>query len=70
MYKDWLHDGIDCYKAKNNEEFIAKLKHILTSSNQDIVDAGYEVAKSRDINLVGSQIKEVYQEVLDQYKNK
>ena len=70
VYKDWLHDGIDCYKAKNNEEFIAKLKHILTSSNQDIVDAGYEVAKSRDINLVGSKIKEVYQEVLDQYKNK
>ena len=34
------------------------------------IGAGYEVAKSRDINIVGSQIKEVYQEVLDQYKNK
>ena len=68
VYSDWLEDGRDCYKAKNNEEFLMKIDHILTHDNSYIIKNGQLRTEERDIPIVGQQLKEAYQYLLDKFK--
>lgn len=68
VYKDWLHDGIDCYKGHNNEEFEQILRKVLEHKDQKIIDEGYRVVSERSIDKVGTKIKDVYQEILNNKK--
>lgn len=68
VYKDWLHDGIDCYKGHNNEEFEQILRKVLENKDQKIIDEGYRVVSERSIDKVGTKIKDVYQEILNNKK--
>ncbi len=64
VYSDWLSDNYNCYKAKNNEEFIEKLNYLLTHDNSQIIKNGFEVIKNRSLNNVGYRLKELYLKVL------
>ncbi|MCQ2793111.1 MAG: glycosyltransferase [Bacilli bacterium] len=68
VYKDWLHDGVDCYKGHNNEEFEQILRKVLEHKDQKIIDEGYRVVSERSIDKVGTKIKDVYQEILSNKK--
>ncbi len=67
VYADWLHDGVDCYKGHNNEEFVEILKKVLEHKDQKVIDEGYRVVSERSIDKVGTKIKDVYEDIL---KNK
>ena len=60
VYSDWLIDGVNCFKGKNNDEFISIINRIINEDTSEIVDAGYEVAKKRDIGNIGRKLKEIY----------
>lgn len=60
VYGDWLTNGVNCYKGKNNDEFVSLITKVLNNDNRALVDNGYEVAKNRSIDLVGSALKEEY----------
>jgi len=64
VYADWLKDGVDCYKAKTNEEFIQKLDTIINSDNSDLITNGYKLVEERTLELVGKQLKEAYLDLL------
>lgn len=64
VYDPWLVDKKSCYKGKSNEEFISLIDKILNKQIPDLSEAGYEVAKSKSIESVGIQLKEVYTKVL------
>ena len=70
VYKEWLSDGINCYKAHNNEEFIEKIKYILENPQEEIKENGYEVIKERSLQKVGQKLKDIYEEVYKNYKEK
>lgn len=67
-YKDWLEDGINCYKANSLMEFVRKLQLILDSDNSELVKNGYEVVKERSVEKVGKKLKKVYESVLNNQK--
>lgn len=67
-YKDWLTDGKDCYKANSIMEFVNKLEYILTHDNTEITKKGYEVVKERRIEIIGQQLKSVYEELYNSKK--
>lgn len=69
-YKDWLVDGYHCYKANSVMEYVNKLKYILTHDNTKIVENGYEVVKQRDISIVGQKLKDIYNEVYENWENR
>lgn len=69
VYDPWLTDGLNCHKGKNNAEFASVLTHLLSAGEDpSILEKGYEVAKERDISLIGPELKEAYEEVLAKKK--
>ncbi len=65
IYDDFLKDGINIYKAKSVDDFEDKTRKILEGKLPDVTEAGYKVAKARDIKSVGYELKKVYEHVLE-----
>ena len=61
VFDDWLEDGLNCYKAKNVDEFETKIKDILEGKLPNLTEEAYKVAQERDIKIIGEQLKEVYE---------
>ena len=64
VFDDWLIDGINVYKAKNLNEFKDKIVKILNNELPDLTEEAYKVAYDRRLELIGKQLKNVYEEVL------
>ena len=57
----YLEHGKNCYKAKNNEEFISAIHQILSEDTSEMVENGVLLAKERDLLYIGQQLKEQYE---------
>lgn len=68
VYKDWLEDGRDCYKASDNQEFIEKLDYLMSHDNSKIIANGLKVVEERSLEKVGEQLKMLYEKLLKEYK--
>lgn len=64
IYEQWLEDGRHLYKGKTVEEMREKMIGILEGRLPDLTQAGYQVAKERDIAKIGQQLKAQYERVL------
>ena len=67
IFEGWLEDGVNVYKAKDVDEFEKKIKDFFDGKLPSLVDKAYEVAIERDIKTIGKQLKEVYEDVLNNY---
>lgn len=70
VYSDWLEDGRDCYKGKDNKEFIEKIKLIMNNDNSKIIENGLLRVKEREIPVVGQELKKAYEYLLNKSKKK
>lgn len=70
VYKDWLHDKVDCYKGRDNDEFVKILAEVINHRDEKVIEAGYKVVSERSIDKVGTQIKDVYEEILKEKNGK
>ena len=61
IYEHWLNDGINVYKAATVDDFERKIQDILENRCPSVTDAAYEVVRSRSLEAVGKQLKEVYE---------
>ena len=64
VYADWLEDGRDCYKGKDNNEFVQKLDKIMSSDNSQLVKNGYKLVEERTLEKVGQELKKAYEDLL------
>lgn len=60
IYREWLTDGMNVYKAGNIDRFQKKIKAILDVEVPSLVEAGYQVARERDLKVVGERLAECY----------
>jgi len=65
VYEDWLIDGQTCFKGKNNEEFVQKIKYILENDLSNIRKQGYKLVEERNLDLVGKELKQAYKYILN-----
>lgn len=65
IYEDWLEDGKNVYKASNTMEFEEKIREIVEKRLPDLTEEGYKIAKDRDIKIIGSKLKKIYEDVLN-----
>lgn len=63
IFEDWLIDGKNIYKAKNIDEFEEKIKLFFEGKLPDLTKESYEVAKQRNISVIGKRLKEIYEKV-------
>lgn len=66
VYKNWLQDGVNSYKAADIDEFESKMMQILNDDLPDVSQAGYELAVARDLPEIGKQLQRVYETVLQE----
>lgn len=64
VFEDWLIDEVNCYKAKNLDEFERKINQIIKGELPCLKSEGYKVAKSRDLSNIGKKLRTVYESVL------
>ena len=69
VYADWLEDGRDCYKGKNNQEFLEKLNKIMEGNNQKLTENGYKLVEERTLEKVGQELKTAYENLLTKFKS-
>ncbi len=63
VFKDWLADGVNCYKGSNNEEFKEKIQKVFDSDNSKLIENANKVIEERTLDKIGNQLKAVYEEV-------
>lgn len=64
VYADWLSDGLNCYKGKTNEDFIDKIRLVLTTDNTQMIEEGYQVALKRKSKDTTKQVIDIYNSLL------
>lgn len=64
VYNPWLIDGENCYKGKDNQEFIHQLDLILNHKSKDLKNKGRITANQRSIQNIGNQLKNIYENIL------
>ena len=60
VYEDWLQDGVNCFKARNNDEFYKKMVSIVNDKVKnidDIIENAYKIAEERDLKNIGKKYK-------------
>jgi len=70
VYKDWLTDGVNCYKAKDNEGFLEKIKYIMSHDNSSVKKEGMKLVEERTLKEVGLELKDAYERLLKEYSSK
>ena len=66
IFDGWLEDGKNVYKAKDVDEFEIKIKNFFNGKLKSVAKNAYPLAKERDQKNIGKQLKDVYEEVLNQ----
>lgn len=64
VFSPWLKDGINCYMAKNIDEFEDKIRDILNGKTKDLSKEGYKTAHRKSMKNVGNALRKVYESVL------
>lgn len=65
VYKGWLIDGKNCYKAKDVDGFVEKIKVCINEDQTKLKEEGYKVVEERSISKVGERLKEAYLNLLE-----
>ncbi len=53
------------YKASNLEEFEIMIKKIINKEVPDLTEAGYKLARKKDLHIIGKQLADTYCEVME-----
>lgn len=61
VFRPWLKDGINCYKAKDINEFEQKIKSILNGEEKDLTEEGYKAAHRKNMKNIGKALLKVYE---------
>lgn len=59
IYRNWLTDGANVYKACDVDGFERKIAAILEKKVPSLVEAGYKIAEERDLRIIGQQLAEL-----------
>lgn len=65
-FEGWLEDGKNVYKARDVDEFERKIRDFFDGKLPSLSDEAYQVAEERSISIIGNQLRQVYEEVMQQ----
>lgn len=65
VFDTWLTDKENCYKGRDVNEFVDIIQKIVNHEYPSTIEAGYQVAKDRDLKKIGEELVRVYQKVLE-----
>ena len=63
VYEDWLLDGVNCYKGKNQDMFVELITGVIEQTLPSLKNEGYKIAEKRSIQVIGQELKAIYEKV-------
>lgn len=69
VFQDWLIDGYNVHKAKDINEFEELIQETYQGNLEDLTDQAFEVAKERDLSIIGQHLHKAYQKAIENHKN-
>lgn len=69
VFDPWLEDGVNCYKAKDIDDFEEKIRLFQAKKLPSLNEAAYRVAQERDLKSIGKELEKAYErarEIRDQ----
>lgn len=64
VFDPWLVDEKDCYKALHTNDFIETIQKMVNKEVPCLKEAGFEVAKERQLDIIGEQLLAVYNQII------
>lgn len=65
IFDGWLENGVNMYKAKDVDDFEVLIRKFFNNELPDLTDKAYEVAKKRDLKIIGKKLKKIYEELMN-----
>ncbi len=65
VFDGWLENNKNCFKGNDVDDFVELIQKICNHQMPDLTDEGYKVAQSRSLKVIGEELKEVYETVLE-----
>lgn len=67
-YEDWLIHGVNCLKGRTESDFVEHLRRLEGDASlyQQLSQGALELAEQHSLEVVGQQLKALYQSVLEQ----
>lgn len=65
VFDPWLIDKQNCYKGKETNDFVVKIRSIINNDYPSLVEEGYKVASERELVKIGKELLDIYNEVLN-----
>lgn len=69
VYQPWMQDKVNCYMGTNVDEFTQLVEAAAEKQLPDLKEAGRITAELRSIPLVGKQLRQVYEQVMQEEAN-
>jgi len=63
VYEEWVHDGMHCIKAKDDQEFVERLRALLDDSSlrTRMIEGARLLANEQDMKKTALMLKELYE---------
>lgn len=67
VYREWFEDGVNCLKARNEEEFKEKLKILIGDEKlrDKLGKNAYSMSREHSLQKVGKKLRGIYSELLE-----
>ncbi len=64
-YDGWLTDGVDCLKARTDEEFREKLKNLCEDKRlcKELGENAYKMSRGHSLQIIGGKLKAIYEDL-------
>lgn len=66
VYDPWLVDSLNCYKGNSVGEFAALISNCVEGVLSSTVEEGYKTASDRSIEAIGNQLKNIYEQLMEE----
>lgn len=63
VYRGWLHDGYNVYKASTQEQFLSRTNGILSGELSDLTEEGRLCAQERSLQKIGEKLLDIQKAV-------
>lgn len=66
VFDPWMMHGVNCYKGKTIDDFVELVEKVAEHQLPDLSAAGRQSAESKSIPIVGKQLRQVYELLLQE----
>ncbi|WP_455683708.1 glycosyltransferase [Thomasclavelia sp.] len=66
VFEPWMKNAVNCYKGNNVNDFVRLVEGVVEQKLPDLKEAGRITAQERSIPKIGKQLRQVYEQLINE----